>query len=235
MDDAPRTPSLGSQLLASVASSRLTHLATALWWVGASLVAALAYVDAVSRNGTAAPLAGALFLAGACVIAAVGRNASAEARKPGSVRRGSLARAAGLGVVVHGGLLAAVTVFGQSPLGTVFFILAGAVLVALTRPTTLVAMGVEPHEIDEAPPRERPRRPSAPSEMSVPQIVGELRSTADDVRTTTDPTRKAALAERRGDLLDSLAQRDPDTLATLVDDSSVRPRSAEGPDGPVPA
>jgi hypothetical protein len=235
MDDAPRTPSPGSQLLATLAAARLTRLATRVWWVGASLLAALAYLDAVSRSGVPAPLAGAVFLAGTCVVATVARNATAEAVRPGSVRPGSLARAAGLGAVVHGGLLAAVTVFAQSALTTIVFVLAGAVLVALTRPTTLVAMGVESGDVDEAEVRDRTRRPCAPAELSVPAIVGELRATADEVRATTDPVRKATLAQRRGELLDALAQRDPETLAALMHDSSVRPRVGEGPDGPVPA
>jgi len=234
MDDAPRTSSLGSQLMASVAASRLTHVATRVWWVGAGLVAALAYLDAVSRSGVAAPLAGALFMAGTCVVAAVARNATAEASMPGSVRPGSLARAAGLGALVHGGLLAAVTGFASSAVTSVLFVLAGAALVALTRPTTLVAMGVESQPADEARVRDRSGRPLAPAELSVPAIVGELRATADEVRTTLDPVRKATLAQRRAELLDALAQRDPETLAALIDEPSVRPRAGEGPDDPVP-
>lgn len=239
MDDAPRTPSLAAQTVASLAGSRLTSLATTVWWVAAGFVAVLAYLDSAAQDGLLAPAGGAAFLAGACVIAAVARNASAEAHESGSVRRGSLLRAAALGVIVHGGLLAAVTIFGQSPLGTVALTLGGAALVVMTRPTTLVAMGVqavpEASGAAEAPRPQSPRRAQSPYELSIPQIVGELRSSAQEVRSTTDPSRKEALAVRRGELLDVLAQRDPETLMSLVDDASVRPRVGEGPDGPVPA
>jgi hypothetical protein len=235
MDDAPRTPSLPAQALASLAGSRLTSLATTLWWVAASFVALLAYLDSAAQDGLLAPAGGAAFLAGACVVAAVARNASADAHEPGSVRRGSLLRAASLGVIVHGGLLGAVTIFGQSSLGTVALVLGGAALVVVTRPTTLVAMGVQAAPAASGALDASPRRAQSPHELSIPQIVGELRSTAHEVRSATDPSRKEEIAVRRGELLDVLAQRDPETLMSLVDDASVRPRAGEGPDGPVPA
>lgn len=226
MDAAETPPSPASALLATIGQSRVTRVLSRVWWVGAGSVAALAYLSVASDGGVMAPVGGTLFIAGLMVVAAVARNASAEAHQPGSVRRGSLLRAAALGVVVHGGLLAAVTVFGSSPLATAGFVMGGAVLVALTRPTTLVALGATtPLSTGPAPVRV----------LSVPQLVAELRSTAEQVRATTDPVEKAALAERRGVLLEMLVARDPNAVSLLLDDGSVRPAPGEGPDGPLPA
>lgn len=238
MDDANRSPSLAAQTLASVAGSRMTRILVTAWWVIAGFMAAIAYLDSIASDGFLAPAGGAMFLAGACVVATVARNASAEAHRPGSVRRGSLLRAGGFGVVVHGGLLAGVSVFSQSALLAFLLIMVGAILVALTRPTTLSAMGIDEPAVDESartPTTRGPRRAPAPHEMSVPQIVGELRASAAEVRRTTDPARMEALAIRRGDLLDALASRDPQTLAVLLDESSARNQASDGPDGPVPA
>lgn len=209
-----------------MARARATSMLVAAWWVGAGLVAALAYLDATWAGGITAPLGGALFIAGLCVVMTVARNASAEARRPGSVRRGSLARAGAFGVVVHGGLLSTVTVFSESPEGVFMLVVGGAWFVAAMRPTTLVALGAD---ID------RPEGPEPVAALSVPEMVGELQATAAQVRETADPVRKAELAERRGVLLEMLAERDPDALMVLMDESSVRPRASEGPDGPVPA
>ena len=226
MDDAATPPSTASALLASVGRARATRVLTGTWWVVTGLLALLAYGATAAEAGVIAPIGGALFIAGMCVVAVVARNASAEAREPGSVRRGSVLRAAMFGVVVHGGLLAAVTVFASSPMATVLWVMAGGAAVALTRPTTMLAVGAT---------TPLPARPPAPEQRSVPQIVAELRASAEQVRATTDPTAKAALAERRGELIEMLADRDPDALALLLDDSSVRPNAGEGPDGPIPA
>ncbi len=226
MDAAATPPSPAAAVLATVGHTRLTRVLTRVWWVVAGSLAALAYLSAVSEGGVMAPVGGALFIAGLMVIATVARNASAEAHQPGSVRRGSLGRAAMLGAVVHGGLLAAVTIVGSSPLATAGFVTGGAVLVGLTRPTTLVALGAT----------EPPPSTAAPAQaLSVPELVAELRSTAQSVRATTDPDEKAALAERRGVLIEMLAERDPDSLSLLLDDAWTRPQRGEGPDGPVPA
>lgn len=225
MDDAAAPPSTGSAVLATIGRSPVTRVLTALWWVSAGLISLLAYLATASETGIVAPIGGALFIAGMCVIAAVARNASAEAREPGSVRRGSILRAVLFGVVLHGGLLAAVTILSSSPLATVAWVLAGGVLVVLTRPTTLVALGAT---------TPLPPRPPAADRMSVPQLVAELRSTADQVRATTDPATKSALAEKRGELIERLAERDPQALTLLMDDTSVRRNAGEGPDGPLP-
>lgn len=238
MDDANSSPSLAAQTLASVAGSRTTRILATAWWAIAGFMAAIAYLDSFASDGLLAPAGGAMFLAGACVVATVARNASAEAHRPGSVRRGSLLRSGGFGVVVHGALLATVTVFSQSALLAFVLVMSGAILVALTRPTTLAAMGVDESAVEEslrAPATRKPRRAPAPAEMSVPQIVGELRASAEEVRVTTDPARMEALAIRRGDLLDALAERDPQTLAVLLDESSAHNQASDGPDGPVPA
>lgn len=238
MDDARRPPSLAAQTLASVAASRGTRLLVVAWWVAAWFMAALAYLDAIAADGLLAPAGGALFLAGACVVAAVARNASAEAHRPGSVRRGSLLRAAGFGAVVHGGLLAAVSVFAQSAPLTFALVAGGAILVVLSRPTTLTALGLDDVAVETdgslAVPRRASRTPG-PRELSVPQIVGELRASAQEVRLATDPARIEALAIRRGDLLDALAERDPETLMALLGESSTRPWATDGLDGPMPA
>jgi hypothetical protein len=225
MDDAATPPSTASALLASVGRARATRVLTGTWWAVTGLLALVAYGATAAEAGLVAPLGGALFVAGTCVIAAVARNASAEAREPGSVRRGSVLRAAMFGVVVHGGLLAAVTVFASSPVATVLWVMVGGAAVALTRPTTMVALGAT---------TPLPPRPPGPQQRSVPEIVAELRASAQQVRATTDPAAKAALAERRGELIEMLAQRDPDALALLLDDSAVRPKGGEGPDGPLP-
>lgn len=226
MDAAETPPSPASALLATVGRSSVTRVLERVWWVGAGSVAALAYLGVASEGGVMAPVGGALFISGLFVIAAVARNASAEAHQPGSVRRGSLLRAAALGVVVHGGLLAAVTILSTSPLATAAFVMGGAFLVALTRPTTLVALGAT---------TPMPSRPAPARAFSVPELVAELRRTAEQVRVTTDPTEKAALAERRGVLIESLAERDPDALTLLLDEGSARRTPGEGPDGPLPA
>ena len=226
MNDAPRNPSAGSHLLATVARSRAASTVVVAWWVVVGLVAALAYVDAVFRGGMAALIGGTAFIAGMCVVMTVARNASAEARRPGSVRRGSLARAAAFGAVVHGGLLSTVTVFAQSSGGVLALVVAGAWFVAVMRPTTLTALGVD---VD------RPRGPEPGTQRSVPELVGELQTTASQVRATSDPVLKAALAERRGVLIEMRAERDAEALMMLIDESSVRPRASEGPDGPAPA
>lgn len=240
MDDVRPSPSLAAQTLASAAGSGTARALVRTWWVGVGLLAALAYLSAISTDGVLAPVGGAAFLAGACVVGAVARNASAEAQREGSVRRGSLLRAAGFGAVVHGGMLGAMTVLGGSALLASLLVTAGAVLVVLLRPTTLTAMGVGQGSASPETPVAtiaRPQRTPSPHELSVPEIVGELHATAREVRVTTDPCRMEELAVRRGALLDSLAARDPQTLAALMDsnDASAQRRSTEGPDGPVPA
>lgn len=259
MDDLPRPPSLAAQALTSVAGSPLARVVVIMWWIGTSLLAALAYLASMSSDGVLAPAGGAAFLAGACVVAAVARNASAQAHVPGSVRRGSVLRAGWFGVTVHGGLLSAVTVMSESPLATASFVTGGAVLVVLLRPVTLVALGIEQDAAAPAGDSDgdqpgsgvpagrslpvgrvaRAQRASgravAPRELSIPQIVGELHATAQEVRTSTDPSRVEALAIRRGALLDELAARDPQTLSALVEAPSTPGRTSEGPDGPVPA
>ena len=222
MDDASQPPPTPS-LLATVAAARTTHLLTRGWWVGVGALAAWAYLAVAIEAGVAAPVGGALFMAGLCMVATVARNASAEAREPGSVRRGSIMRAAGFGVVAHGGLLGAVTVLGGSGFVSTLVVLFGGMLVASTRPTTLVALGAD----TPVPPRaETPKR------RSVPQIVGELQASTARVRNETDPVRKADLAERRGVLLSELAERDPEALMLLLDDPGLRPSAHEGRDGP---
>jgi hypothetical protein len=224
MDDAATPPSTSSALLASAGRARATRVLTGIWWVATGLLAMLAYAATAAEAGLVAPVGGALFIAGTCVVAVVARNASAEAREPGSVRRGSVLRAALFGVVLHGGLLAAVTVVASSPMATVLWVVVGGAVVALMRPTTLLALNAT---------TPLPARAPGPAQLSVPQIVAQLRSSAEQVRATTDPAAKAALAQRRGELIELLAERDPDALMLLLDDSTVRPRSGEGPDGPV--
>lgn len=224
------TPAPGPSLLTALARSRVTRVLTTAWWVGVGMMAALAYLTTMTSDGLVAPLGGAMFMAGLAVVAAVARNASAEAAQPGSVRRGSLLRAAGLGAIAHGGLLAAAVLFQGSAIITGLLVVAGAGLVAVTRPTTLVALG-SPMPA-EAPAADGER-------LSTPQIVSELQSTAVEVRTTADPQRRLELAERRGELLAVLAERDPESLMMLVEDlgqldeESVRPSRPEGPDGPA--
>jgi hypothetical protein len=225
MDDATTPPSTASALLASAGRARATRVLTGTWWALTGLIALVAYGATAAEAGVIAPFTGALFIGGMCVVAVVARNASAEAREPGSVRRGSVLRAAMFGVVVHGGLLAAVTVFGSSPIVTVLWVVVGGAAVVVTRPTTMLALGAT---------TPLPARTPGPQQLSVPQIVAELRASAEHVRATTDPAAKAALAERRGELIELLAERDPDALALLLDDSAVRPQAGEGPDGPLP-
>lgn len=216
----------GTQVLGILATSTVTRTLTTTWWVLTGGMAALAYLTSITSDGLVAPLGGAIFMAGLTVVAAVARNASAEARRPGSVQRGSLMRAALLGVVVHGGLLSSVTLFSGSSFLAGLLVVAGGLLVAVTKPVTLVALGVDP----------APTRPvSSTATLATPQIIGELRATADEVRSTANPARRAELAERRGELIAILADRDPEALALLLDDSSVRPSGSDGPDGPVPA
>lgn len=227
MDDASQPPPTPS-LLATVAAARATHLLARGWWVGVGTLAAWAYLAAAMEAGVAASIGGALFLAGLCMVATVARNASAEAREPGSVRRGSIMRAAGFGVVAHGGLLGAVTVLSGSGFVSTVVVLLGGMLVASTRPTTLVALGAD---------MPVPPRPEAPKRRSVPQIVAELKASTARVRNETDPVRKADLAERRGVLLSELAERDPDALMLLLDDCGVHPsvhEKRDGPEGPLP-
>lgn len=209
----------------------MTRPAVTAWWVLMAVVTALAYLDAVSRAGAMALVAGALFVAGLVVVAVVARNASAEARRPGTVRRGSIARGAALGVVVHGGLVAAATVFAQSALVMTLVTMLGAWLVAVTRPTTLAALGIDvPQQASDAPaPVVRPEA------MSTPALVGALRVSAAQVRATTDPTRKAQLAAERGVMIEVLADRDPHALMLLLDESSVHPTLGDGPDGSATA
>lgn len=226
MDDAATPPSTASAVLASVGQARATRVLAGTWWVVTGLLALLAYGATAAEAGLVAPVGGALFVAGMCVVAVVARNASAEAREPGAVRRGSVLRAAMFGVILHGGLLAAVTVFASSPMAVVLWVTIGGTAVALTRPTTLLALGAT---------TPLPARTAGPEQLSVPEIVAELRASAEQVRAATDPAAKAALAERRGELIEMLAERDPAALTLLLDDSSVRPNVGEGPDGPLPA
>jgi len=223
MDSDPDGPATGSRVLATVAAAPSTRLLTRAWWVSVGAMSAVAYLTATSASGVAAPLGSSVFLAGLFMIAAVARNASAETRSPGVVRRGSVLRAGLFGVVIHGGLLASVTLAsGVATLALLWVVLGGA-LVALTRPVTLVALAAE------AP---LPPRAPSPSELSTPQLVSALRASAAQVRSTSDPARKAALAEQRGQLIATLADRDPSALALLLDDSSEFPPPSDGPDGP---
>ena len=222
MDDAsppPPTPSL----LATVAAARITHVLNRAWWLSVGALAVWAYLAAAMESGVAASFGGALFMAGLCMVAAVARNASAEAREPGSVRRGSVLRAAGFGVVVHGGLLGAVTVLVGTGVLSTLAVLVGGLLVVFTRPTTLVALGAE---------TPLPPRSITPKRRSVPEIVGELQASAAQVRDETDPVRKAEMAERRGAMLAELAERDPEALMLLLDGPVVRPSAHDRPDGP---
>jgi hypothetical protein len=222
--EPPPTPSL----LAAVAAARVTQLLTQAWWLGVGALAVWAYLAAAIQAGVAAALGGALFMAGLCMVAAVARNASAEARRPGSVRRGSILRAGGFGMVAHGGLLGAVTVLLDSGFLSTVVVILGGMLVALTRPTTLVALGAD---------TPMPARPAVSRRRTVPQIVGELQASAGQVRGETDPVRKAELAERRGVLVAELAERDPEALMLLLDDPgaswSVHDRR-DGPEVPPP-
>lgn len=183
-------------------------------------------MTAISASGWAAPLGSAVFLAGLCMIATVARNGAAESRSPDTVRRGSVLRAGLFGVVLHGGLLASVTLAsGMAALAVLWVVLGGA-LVALTRPVTLVALAAD---TPPAPPAQ------APARLSTPDLISALRVSATQVRSTTDPARKAALAEQRGRLIATIVERDPSALALLLDDSAVPPPPGETPDGPQPA
>jgi hypothetical protein len=235
--DAPETPpATPTAVLARVARAPATRAATAIWWVGTGGFAALAYLSAAAERGVGAPVGGTLFIVAMCMVAVVARNASAEAHLPGSVQRGSLLRAALFGVVLHGGLLAAVTILAGGAFVAAAWVTGGAALVALTRPSTLVALGAATAAAEASAPDGRSQDPGHPSAgvLSVPAIIAELRATAEQVRETSDPVRKALLAERRGELLESLAERDPQAFASLLDEPAPR-NAGESPDGPRPS
>jgi hypothetical protein len=198
-------------------------------------MAALAYLIAIDTAGATGPVGGAVFVAGLCLVATVARNASAEAVREGSVRRGSLLRAALFGATVHGGLLAAATIFSESGLVVTVWVVLGALLVVLTRPATLASLGAVVPADDDAQHRAEvlPGDPAPSADrMSTPQIVGELREGAAAVRATLDPARKAALAERRGALIDALVARDPQLLAMLLDVDPAHPAPLDRPQHP---
>lgn len=235
MDDVAGSAPVGPRLVSAVVGSPVSRLVTRLWWVIAAGLTAMAYLDLVAATGNvAAPVPGAVFVGALCVMLVVARNASAEANAAGSVASGSLLRAGAFGVLVHGGLVASSSVFaGGSGLALSIIVFGGA-FVALTRPTTLVALGLTPDADADVAPQDQaavPRRTWRPQDMSTPELVGALRTSAAQVRTTSDPVRKAELAERRGALIAILAARDPAALELLLEEPPVGSEPAEDADG----
>lgn len=201
--------------------TRAAGLLRVAWWATVLPASFLAYTAAIGTSGAAAPVGGAVFLAGLAVVATVARNGSAEAVVAGSVRPGSLPRAAGFGALVHGGLLAAAFVGGGMSALLAGWVMLGGALVVLSRPATQAALGVA------VPADPRPGR------MTTPEIVAALRLSAHEVRTTTDAERRALLAEQRGRLLEEVARRDPRLLHTLLAEG-LPPVPAEAPDDRPP-
>ena len=202
--------------------TRAAGLLRAAWWTTLLPTSFLAYAAAVGTSGAAAPVGGAVFLAGLAMVATVARNGSAEAVVAGSVRPGSLPRAAAFGVLLHGGLLAAAFVGGGMSTLLAGWVLLGGAFVVLSRPATQAALGVavsgDPH----------------PHRMTTPEIVAALRLSAHEVRTTADPDRRAVLAAQRGELLEEVARRDPQLLHTLLAEG-LPSVPAETPDDRPPA
>jgi hypothetical protein len=194
--------------LASLARVRHLGALRRVWWV-TTVLAAVAGYGASARTADAFFLSfvGGVFLVVVAAMGVVARNASAEAVQHGSVRRGSVLRAIGFGLLLHGALLSLGWASGGALLAAVAWILLGGLVVALSRPTSMIALGVSPQPA--APP---------PLQRSTPDLVAELRSTTDEVRSTTDPWRKAELADQRGLLIDELQTRDPQLLRALLDE-----------------
>jgi hypothetical protein len=192
------------------ALARVRHLGALrrVWWVTTALAAVAGYAtSARTADAFFLSLVGAIFLVVVAAMGVVARNASAEAVQPGSVRRGSVLRATGFGLLLHGALLSLGWASGGALLAAVAWILLGGLVVALSRPTSTVALGVSSGPA-----------PAPPLQRSTPELVAELRSTTDEVRSTTDPWRKAELAEQRGLLIDELQARDPLLLRALLDE-----------------
>jgi hypothetical protein len=190
--------------------TRIPHLGLLrrAWWA-TTIVCAVAGYATTARTADAffLSLVGGIFLVVMATMGVVARNASAEAVQPGSVRRGSVLRAIGFGLLLHGALLSLGWASGGVLLAAVAWIVLGGLSVALSRPTSTIALGVS-WEPAAAPPLQR----------STPELVAELRSTTGEVRSTTDPWRKAELAEQRGVLIDELQARDPQLLRALLDE-----------------
>jgi hypothetical protein len=206
--------------LARLATAPSLGLVARAWWwtaVPASIAGYLSVLAAGHLWGTvgAAALAIAMLL-----MALVARNASAEAARPGSVRRGSLLRGAGFGLLALGAMLSLGWTSGGALLAAFVWVLLGAGAVALRRPTTRVALGLT----EVPPPVHVPSR-----QASTPEIVAALRASATEVRHTRDPWRMAELAEQRGGLLDELQARDPQLLRALLDE--LVPPALPGDDG----
>jgi hypothetical protein len=194
--------------LASLARVRHLGVLRRVWWLTTILAAVAGYATAArTADAFFLSLVGGIFLVVMAAMGVVARNASAEAVQPGSVRRGSVLRAVGFGLLLHGALLSLGWAAGGALLAAVAWILLGGLAVALSRPTSTVALGVS-WEPADAPPLQR----------STPDLVAELRATTDEVRATTDPWRKAELAEQRGVLIDELQARDAQLLRALLDE-----------------
>jgi len=220
------TPGAGLRAVAGLAASRPARVVAAAWLLTVGPMAALAYLTTVGSVGATGPVGGAVFITGLCLVATVARNASAEAARPGSVRRGSLLRAAAFGVTVHGGLLAAVSTFSDSAVVVAVWVVLGGALVVATRPATLASLGAD------APPAAPAVATQGPERMRTNEILSELRSGAARVRAASDPVVTAELAERRGVLIDELLARNPDAVNLLFDQTPVRPTGIQRPQGP---
>jgi hypothetical protein len=207
MDAAPSSMPPPPVWLAGLARARHLPLVRRGWWLSASLGAVAGYGAAAAAGALPATLIGGSLLVVMALMGVVARNASAEAALPGSVRRGSLVRAAGFGLLLHGALLSLGWASGGVLLGAVAWYVLGACVVALSRPASVVALGVT---VDPAPP--------PPTSRSTPELVAALRASTHEVRTTGDPVRLAELAEQRGTLIDELQARDPQLMRALLDE-----------------
>jgi hypothetical protein len=222
MDDAPPSMPQPPRWLAALVRARHLHLILRGWWVSAVLGAVAGYGAAASAGGLLVALVGGSLLVVVAVVGVLARNASAEAVQPGSVRRGSLLRAAGFGLLLHGALLSLGWASGGALLAALSWFVLGALVVGLSRPTSVLALGVTV-EPAVAPPTSRSR--------STAELVAALRASTHEVRTTVDPWRKAELAEQRGTLIDELQARDPQLLRALMDEFvPPAPQSDDGVD-----
>jgi hypothetical protein len=208
MDELP-TRDQPTAAWAAPLTLRPTRAVLRLWWLTVTTAAIVGYVGAIQASGMLAPAGGSVVVAGLVVVVTVARNASAEAVAPGSVRPGSLLRAAGFGLVGHGGLLVAASVPDGFAGPVAAWVLGGAVLVGLSRPATLAALGAT--AAVEA----------RPESMTTPEIVAELRVTAPIVRAATDPLVRAGLMARRGRLIEEIDARDPRVLRVLLEEEYV--------------
>ena len=225
MDERAAGPPAAPAWLARAVTSRgLRRVRTAWWWTVLPASAA-GYLSTLAAGHLWGALGGALFLTVAVLMGTVARNASAEAMVARSVSRWSLLRALGFALLVFGAVLALGWAQGGALLAALTWVVLGSVVFALGRPTTLVALGITAVQAPAPAPSVR---------ASTPELVAALRATADEVRSTSDPVRRAELAEVRGRLIDEVHDRDPALLLALLDEFVPPVRDADD-DGPDPA